>query len=300
MPVEFRAFHARTRRPAGQSASLGTTCVEIASGMTNNSIAKPRDYANAIWRLRYFWLSLVKMDLRTRYRRSFLGIGWSMLHPLAMTAVICTVFHKLFDLDIREYGPSLMAGLCFWNFVSTCTTQGCRCLYQGEPYIRQYPAPIAIYSLRVVLGAGFHFLFALVVVIGLRWAFLGFDNLVALPMILPMLVVLFVFGWAISTVVSFVNVYFPDTEHICEVLLQVLFYLTPIIYPAEMLRKRGLDWLIAINPMANLLELVRRPILMGEAPSLYAVAASVVTALAIGGAATLMLRRFERKIIFQL
>jgi ABC-type polysaccharide/polyol phosphate export permease len=268
--------------------------------MTNNPTANPRGYLESIWRLRYFWLSLVKMDLRTRYRRSFLGIGWSMLHPLAMTAVICTVFHKLFDLNILEYGPSLMAGLCFWNFVSTCTTHGCRCLYQGEPYIRQYPAPIAIYSLRVVLGAGFHFLFALLVVVGLRWAFLGFDNLPALPYILPMLLVLFVFGWAVSTAVSFVNVYFPDMEHICEVVLQVLFYLTPIIYPAAMLQKRGLDWLLAVNPMANLLELVRRPILQGEAPGGYAVAMSLGTVLVIGCAATFMLRRFERKIIFQL
>lgn len=268
--------------------------------MTNNSIAKSRLYAQSIWRLRYFWLSLVKMDLRTRYRRSFLGIGWSMLHPLAMTAVICTVFHKLFNLDVREFGPSLMAGLCFWNFVSTCTTLGCRCLYQGEPYIRQYPAPIAIYSLRVVLGAGFHFVFAMLVVVGLRWAFLGFDNIPALPSVLPMLLVLFVFGWSVATVVSFVNVYFPDTEHICEVVLQALFYLTPIVYTPEMLRNRGMDWLLSINPMANLLELVRRPILQGEAPGLYAVSMSVGTVLAIAGVAMLVLRRFERKIIFQL
>jgi len=268
--------------------------------MTTQTTAHPIGYANAIWKLRYFWLSLVKMDLRTRYRRSFLGIGWSMLHPLAMTAVICTVFHKLFDLDVREFGPSLMAGLCFWSYLSTCTTHGCRCLYQGEPYIRQYPAPMAIYPLRVTLGAGIHFVFALLVVIVLRWGFSGFDNVPALAYLPPALLLLFVFGWGVATVVSFVNVYFPDTEHICEVVLQALFYLTPIVYTPEMLRNRGMDWLLDVNPMANILELVRRPILHGEAPSLYAVALSAGTVFAVGCVATLMLYRFERKVIFQL
>src|SRR5262249_18391644 len=53
-------------------------------------------YLGAIWRCRYFWLSLVRMDLRHRYRGSVLGLGWSLLHPIAMTAILCTVFHHLF------------------------------------------------------------------------------------------------------------------------------------------------------------------------------------------------------------
>ena len=59
-------------------------------------------YLLAIWQCRYFWLSLVRMDLRTRYRRSFLGIGWSLLHPIAMTAIICLVFCRLFHLPVAE------------------------------------------------------------------------------------------------------------------------------------------------------------------------------------------------------
>jgi len=61
-------------------------------------------YIASVWRCRYFWLSLVKMDLRTRYRRSVLGLGWSLLHPIAMTVVLCTVFHSLFKMNIVDYG----------------------------------------------------------------------------------------------------------------------------------------------------------------------------------------------------
>src|SRR4051794_213758 len=99
------------------------------------------NYLQAIWRCRFFWFSLVKMDLRTRYRRSILGMGWSLLHPVLMTITICIVFSEIFGMDILHFGPYLLAGLACWNYIITSTTQGCQSFFQGESYIRQYPAP---------------------------------------------------------------------------------------------------------------------------------------------------------------
>ena len=82
-------------------------------------------YLRAIWQCRYFWLSLVRMDLRTRYRRSVLGLGWSLLHPIAMTAILCLVFAGLFRADIHQYVPSVLAGLACWNYILFVTLQGC-------------------------------------------------------------------------------------------------------------------------------------------------------------------------------
>src|SRR5436305_3375784 len=124
-------------------------------------------YLTAVWRCRYFWLSLVRMDLRTRYRRSVLGVGWSLLHPLMMATVLCFVFHRLAKQDIWQYGPVVLTALAFWNFFSTCTLQGCQSLFHGESYIRQYPTPLAIFPLRVTLGTAIHFSIALAVCIGL-------------------------------------------------------------------------------------------------------------------------------------
>ncbi len=118
-------------------------------------------YISSIWRCRYFWLSLVKMDLRTRYRRSALGIGWSLLNPIAMTVVLCTVYCNLFNMNLKELGPQILGGLAFWGFISASALQGAQCLFQGEAYIRQYPTPMAIFPLRTVLGAGIHLLIAL-------------------------------------------------------------------------------------------------------------------------------------------
>src|SRR3954453_9848777 len=124
-------------------------------------------YCTAIWRCRYFWLALVRMDVRARYRGSVLGMGWSLLQPMAMTLILTTVFSKLLGMPLAEYGPHVMSGLVCWGFLQTCALGGAHCFFQGEAYIRQVPAPLAIYPLRTVLAAGFHFCLALLVVFGL-------------------------------------------------------------------------------------------------------------------------------------
>src|SRR5262245_37842713 len=85
------------------------------------------DYLSRVWRLRYFWFSLVRNDLSTRYRRSFLGIAWSLVRPLMMTAVFCLVFGNLFGRPAGEYAPFLLLGLTLWQFVVESVLQGCEC-----------------------------------------------------------------------------------------------------------------------------------------------------------------------------
>jgi ABC-type polysaccharide/polyol phosphate export permease len=258
------------------------------------------NYVAAVWRCRFFWMSLVKMDLRTRYRRSVLGMGWSLLHPIAMTTILCTVFHKLFKANIQEYAPFLLAGLATWNYLTTVTLIGCQCLFQGESYIRQYPAPMAIYPLRTALGGIIHFLVALCVVLGLAWYFNGFANLPSLLCLLPTLVLLFVLGWSLALLAGFANVYFQDTQHLCEVGFQILFYATPVMYSGEMLRNNGLGWLVDFNPLTYVLQLVRDPILKGTVPPLETFMIATLTIFALATAASFTLSRLQRRLIFHL
>jgi len=258
-------------------------------------------YFSAIWQCRYFWLSLVKMDLRTRYRRSLLGMGWSLLNPIAMTAIFCLVFtHVLGGSDPKFFAPYLLAGLSCWQYITGALQQGCQSFYRGESYIRQYPAPLAIYPLRIALGCMVHFLIALVVVLALAWVMRGFSNLAYLWTLAPSLILLFIFGWSLALIAGFATVHFHDTQHLLEIALQILFYATPVIYLADMLKARNLGFLVRFNPILPFLDLIREPILYSRLPSMHTlVLASVVT---VGTAivAGIMLNRLGKRLIFHL
>ena len=93
------------------------------------------------------------------------------------------------------------------------------------------------------MGAGFHFLLGLGMVLVFVWGVNGFGNLPALLSLVPTLLLLFVFGWSLAVCMGVANVMFQDTQHLIEVCMQILFYVTPIIYPADMLLGSGqLTW----------------------------------------------------------
>ncbi len=257
-------------------------------------------YFQSMWRCRYFWMSLVKIDLRTRYRRSVIGLGWSLLRPILMTTIMCLVFRRIFKMDLRNYAPMLLAGLVVWEYISNATRAGCQCFFQGEQYIRQHPAPIAIYPLRTALGESVHFLMALCVVLGLVWVMRGFPSLPALLCLVPTLLLLFLFAWSMALIAGFANVYFQDTQHLTEVGFQIMFYATPIIYTIDQLGDGRLAKIVSYNPLIPLLDLVRDPILHGTVPGPALFLRAGLTVLAAGLAATFVCNRAQRQLIFHL
>jgi lipopolysaccharide transport system permease protein len=267
-------------------------------------------YLGAIWSCRFFWLSLVKMDLTSRYRGSVLGICWSLLHPIAMTTILCLVFGYAFHMDVKTYAPLVFTGFTFWGFFGASLVQGCGCFFQGESYIRQFPAPMAIYPLRNVLGAAFHFSIGLLLAI-LVAVWMGpnltvspnssrMTQLFALPSLLPTLILLLLFGWSLSILFGLLNVRFRDTRHLTEIALQGLFYLTPIMYPKDAFGGRRLGQVLQCNPLVSFLDLLREPILYGRLPSLTMYATAGLLVLILGGAAMLALKVEERRLIFYL
>jgi lipopolysaccharide transport system permease protein len=256
-------------------------------------------YFSAVWQCRYFWMSLVRMDLRTRYRRSILGLGWSLLNPISMTIVICLFFHGMMQMQVKEFAPYLMAGLATWTYILTAALQGCQCFFQGESYIRQYPAPLAIYPLRTALGGTIHFFMALLVVLALAWGFNRIANPLSLFSLIPSLVLLFIFAWSLAVLLGCANVHFQDTQHLAEVGFQILFYATPIMYKPEILHG-WIAWLETFNPIYYIIQLIREPILEGHAPSPLTYAVACSTIFVTLSVASITLSRLQRRLIFHL
>jgi ABC-type polysaccharide/polyol phosphate export permease len=255
-------------------------------------------------------MALVQIDLKNRYRRSLIGIGWSLLHPIFMTIVLCLVFGLLYRKeDLREYAPFLLSGLILWSFITTVVNQGCHCFFAGESYIRQHPAPLAIYPLRTTLGASIHFGIGLALVMVIVWCVNGLGNVPSLISLVPSLMIIFIFGWSLAILMGVMNVLFQDCQHLIEVVLQMLFYLTPIMYePAELIKDRPqfvwgphLVWCMkTLNPVAVMLDLLRDPILYGRFPPANAYMLGLATAGFVATAAAFTLMKIEKRMIFYL
>jgi len=257
-------------------------------------------YLISLWSVRHFWLMLARLDLQIRYRRSSLGIGWSMLNPIAMTIVVSFVFHRVLQQDVIVYAPFLMIGLSFWNFVCHVVLQGSQTFVQGQQYLRQNPLPAASLPLTTALTGIFHLLLAVGIVVIFNWCTQGFGNLAYLPAVLPAMVLLFLFGWAVAILSGLFNVYFPDTILITDVLLRAAFFLTPVLYPPHIMKAPGMDWFITFNPLAACLELLRAPILYHQLPAPMSYCVAIAGAGLFIGAASFAISKLESRLVYYL
>lgn len=257
-----------------------------------------------VWQFRHFWLSLAGMDLRVRYRRSVLGIGWSVLHPVVMTVVFCVAFASWLGAgDWRTAAPFYLTGLAIWDVIKHSAVQGSLTFLRNEPYIRQSPLPLAVYTLRTSLGTATHFGIALGVAMVATSVLHPEDHLTPLypmPAAMPAAALLALFCWAVTTVCAVANVYFHDTQHLAEVGIGIGFFLTPILYPKERLSERGLGWVADANPAVAFLDVIRDPLLTGEPPSTAAFAKAAGLTVVAVAVAVAALARFERRLVFHL
>lgn len=264
-----------------------------------NSFTLPQ-YIQNIWRARFFWLHLTSSDLRAKFRRSSLGLAWSMLNPLFMTLLLTFVLGKVFHSSIRDYAPYVFSGLITWEFITGSIMMGCNAFINAEGYIKQFNHPLAIYPLRNVLAAFINFLLAFIGL--LAWVAWWQPTNFSLPMIslfltLPFFIVL---AWPMAIIVAFINTKFRDFLQLIIIILQALWYASPIFFEAKMFKLAGLSYLVNYNPIFHVLNLVRAPILYGQLPSLFNIGFTLASALSLWMIALIMIHRQERKLIFYL
>jgi lipopolysaccharide transport system permease protein len=259
-------------------------------------------HLKAIWQFRYFWGSLVKLDLLSRYRRSVLGIGWSLLYPLSMTTVICIAFGSLMGAeDWKNYAPYVLAGLAIWDFMKGSLIQCCDAFYRAEAYIRQCPVPLTVYVIRAVLGQFIHFVIAfLLCVVGLSLIRQSVDPLLMVPSLVPAIVLLVIFTGCLGMIAAFANAYFHDTKHLIEVVSGLLFFLTPIIFtPKQVVEKIG-HLMIDLNPVAHFLFMIQQPLIYGHPVPMQYYTTAIAMCVVAFGLACATVAWLQKRLIFQL
>lgn len=211
---------------------------------------------------------LVKTDFLLRYQGSFLGIAWSVLKPLMLFCVMYVVFVKFlrFSDGTDTFPLVLLLGISMWNFFTESTSMGLSSIISRGDLLRKVNFPKYIIVVSATINALICMLINLVVVVvacilsGVQFT----ANVLWLPL---NLVQLYLLSLGVALLLSTLNVYFRDAQHIWEVVLQGLFYATPIIYPLSMVEQKlaevapgaGLlvEKLMLLNPAAQIIQDIR-------------------------------------------
>ncbi|MCA1691739.1 MAG: ABC transporter permease [Actinobacteria bacterium] len=192
-----------------------------------------------VWRYRELLGALVHKELKVKYKNSFLGFLWSLLRPLCQLLIYWLVLGKFLRSNIPNFGFYLFSGLIAWDLFGSTLSSATTSIVSNAGLIKKVYFPREILPLASV-GAGLvHFALQLVVVFGVfltfRFDFFG-PNLALLPVAIVALVAFLV---AMSLLLSAANVYLRDVQHLIEVLLLFWFWLTPIVYPVNVLYQAG-------------------------------------------------------------
>ena len=200
---------------------------------------------------------LVSSDFKLRYQGSVLGYLWSLLRPLFMFGVLYVVFtHVIRVGNTIPYYPSyLLLGLVLWTFFIEATSSGMNSITGHGDMIRKVSIPKYLIVISTMLSAFVNFCLNMVIV----FIFMLFGHVPFRLTILvtPIVIIeLMIFSLVVSFLLSALYVKFRDLSHIWDVVLQILFYATPIIYPLSIMPKSLIDY-VSINPLAQIFQDMR-------------------------------------------
>lgn len=205
-------------------------------------------------------ITLGWQEIATRYHRSRVGPFWLTINKGVLIAALSFVFGSLFGLDASEFIPFLAVGLILWGFIAGALSDGCSAFTGAAGTILQVRLPlsthVATVLLRNVLVLAHNFLIIPLVFL----FFLKPINLMAFLSIAGLFLLVLNLSW-MMLFLAVVCARFRDVTEIVVNILQVLFYLTPIIWTVELIKDRAPIWVLQANPFFHLIEIVRAPLL---------------------------------------
>ncbi len=219
---------------------------------------------------------LTVRDIKVKYRRSILGLFWTILNPLLMMLILCFVFSHLFRFDIENYAIYVLSGQVIFNYFQLSTTEAMMAILNNGMLIKKVYIPKYMLVLVKILSGSVYLLAsfcALLVVMCITGAEIKGTIILS---IIP-LGCICVFSLGLGFVLAALAVKFRDIIHLYSVFCTALFYVTPIIYPYSILPKYVGD-IVHHNPLTAIIEVFRSLVIDGQMPSvgriLYCLAVS--------------------------
>ena len=217
------------------------------------------------WGQYELWLQLGWQDIKQRYRRSTLGPLWITIATGVMALALGLLYSMLFQIEIREFLPHVTVGFIVWGFISGCVKDGANVFIENEGLIKQLPSALSVHVYRLVWRQLLFFAHNVVIWVLLVIIFripLTWQTLLAVPAML----LLVLNGVWVTMLFGIIATRFRDVAPLLEALVQLLFYVTPIVWTTQTLKEQGGDvakraLLAEINPLYHYLEIVRAPMI---------------------------------------
>jgi lipopolysaccharide transport system permease protein len=270
---------------ADRDAAAGTNLISAACA---DAIAGLR-----AWRL---WSKFAWHDMVSRYRRSWVGPFWLVLTTAIFVGAMSLVYSTLFHMAVHEYVPFVAAGIVSWGFIAATATESVSTFVDAETYIRQVRVNLFVYVFRVVWRNVLVFAhqFAVVLIVLILFGKFTWHTL---PLtILGIFLFLLQAVW-VAPLLGLLGTRFRDLQPIISNVLQVMFFVTPVLWPPSLLGARR--WIADFNPLQSLIAILREP-LLGSVPSIGDYMYVLVITAAGFLLATLMYGRFRLRVVYWL
>ena len=247
---------AHDHTPPSTSTTLGAAASDLARG----------------WGQHELWLQLGWQDIKQRYRRSTLGPLWITIATGVMSLALGLLYSMLFQISVREFLPHVTVGFIVWGFISGCIKDGANVFIENEGLIKQLPSALSVHVYRLVWRQLLFFAHNMVIWLILVLVFripLGWNVF----LFIPALALMVINGVWVTMLFGIIATRFRDVAPLLEALVQLLFYVTPIVWTAKTLREQGGEVaqrarIAELNPLYHYLEVVRAP-LIGEPVAAY-------------------------------
>ena len=203
---------------------------------------------NTLRQNRFILSELVKKGIRLKYRRSYLGIVWSLLEPLLTMIVLTIVFGTLMGIKDRTFPVYILAGRLFYGFFSQGTTAALKSIRTNSSIIKKVYVPKVLYPLSAVIFNYVIFLISLIVLAAVSIVLSVYPTVYLIQAVLP-LAVLFLLTLGVGLIMSTIGVFFRDMEYLWNVMLMLIMYTSAIFYMPEKLLKSGWGFILKVNPL---------------------------------------------------
>jgi len=273
------------------------------------------NYFKELFASRELLVNLTLREVKGKYKRTVFGQLWSLANPLAAMLIYTFVFSFIFRIEPDPGDPSglnvfavwLLCGLLPWMFFSNVANGGSRALVANAALIQKVHFSRVVLPLSTVGATGFNWLFEMAVLL-VALSIVGAFVLPWIPLMILAMLLLAIFAAGVALLLSIMNVYFRDTEHLLSIVLQIWLYLTPIIYPISLIKVQSdrvgglfgtpitiLD-IYNLNPMVQFVQVFREVLYDGRFPNGTALLACTIWAFASLAVGLWVFRINEKKL----